>query len=346
MTDKPPRFRVMAAAPDFVPSTDILPPPAYEVIENAIIAPLGGNGLEPCGVFRSDGSFCAHSRTRLSRERFTDRPEFPDVHDIKTLEGCHLFGGLGRTHFGHFLLESLPRLWALAHVSGKVDGIVLIPQQGLSLFSTIADKYLPLYRALSGDLPFHLPENPVRVEKLIVPTQGFGNGAWITGSAEGRSYVRERLATAFTPAGPEKLYISRSRVTTGTLWIIDEDRIERLMKKAGYTVFHPQEHDIAVQCKRYLAAKHVVGFEGSAFHLAAFALQPGTRVALIKRRNSHAYVNTFCNQLRAFCGIDPAMIDSRAKRTGHTLRTPTKEIGIARTQFRHLTRQLSNAGFI
>ena len=101
-----------------VPLTPLqLPEPRIERVRNALVVPVQKGGRLPNGVFRSNGTFCEHSRTLLSQSRFTDIPDRPDRRGVMRISGRHVFGGVMRDHFGHFLLESLGRLWVFDHLT-------------------------------------------------------------------------------------------------------------------------------------------------------------------------------------------------------------------------------------
>ncbi|MEM7075224.1 MAG: glycosyltransferase family 61 protein [Pseudomonadota bacterium] len=288
-------------------SATSLPDAATETISRAVVAPMAAGAGMACGVFRPDGSFCDTSRTLLSAQRFTGIPDW--TAPVDNLRGRHLFAGIGRHHFGHFLLESVCRLWPLGG-DGAFDGIVIVPKQGIDFEAVYRRRLGSFIELLSGGLPVHFVTQPVEIETLVVPTQGMGHRRWTTGSEVFRRFVRERIAQTIKPEGPELLYISRSRLKRKDQMIDQEVRIEQLMQQSGYDVFHPQRHNVAAQCARYMAAGHIVGADGSAFHLAPMAMQPGTTVGLIARRARPEIIEALTAQIKAFCETDLVTIDA------------------------------------
>ena len=292
----------------------LLPEAKIETLENAVVTPLADGNLLPGGVFHSDGTLSEIARTMLSRNRLSGIPERPEDQDVEFLKGRHLFGGIARIHFGHFLVETTARLWALAHIERPVDGIILQPLKGRKSPQIFSAGLKELVSGLTGNLPLHPVSTPVRVEELVVATQGVGHLEWSVGTPEYRSFMRERLESRYEANGPEDIYISRRRLVDEDKRIDREDEIELLMSNAGYKVFHPQQHSIAQQIGHYKAARRIVGFDGSAFHLAAHLLQPGTKVGLIMRRQGRDVFRAFARQLSAFsdielCTIHPLAFD-------------------------------------
>lgn len=322
-----------------------LPPAVIETLNDARIVPVQPEGFAN-GVFRADGSFCEISRTRISDSRLTERATLPCRKLTARLAGTYLFGGIGRHHFGHFLMETASRLWALEGQQAKFDGLLLLPMPGID-FGAVLRRRLQIFFDLMGPrLPIHLVTHDLTVERLFVPAQGFGHQQWSVATPEFRRFVRGRIVQGCTPQGPEKLYISRSKLKHAFQHMDQEARVEALMEAAGYTVFHPQQHDMKVQCEAYRAAKVIVGGDGSAFHLAPFALQPDTRVGLIQRRVRAAPVDAIARQIEAFVRVDLIRLNPLSRAGDGTL---LPAVGRKQTQpieFDQLKAQLEEAGLI
>jgi hypothetical protein len=150
-------------------------PPIIEPVRDALVAPVEPNEGLGCGVFRPDGSFCELSRTRISADRFTTKPARPDPTEAKHLEGKYLYGGLGRHHFGHFMLESVARIWALDGRQDQFDGLIMLPLTGTDFGSVLRRQLLAFFELMGVDMPLHLVKTPVIAEKLMIPSQGFGH---------------------------------------------------------------------------------------------------------------------------------------------------------------------------
>ena len=258
------------------------------------------------------------------------------------LPGRWLFAGVGRHHFGHFLLEALPRLWALDHLDAPPDGIALIPMAGRDIAAIIARRLHPLLDMLGQGLPVQLIQRPTSVDEALVPSQGFGHRDWSHGIPEARAYMRRHLCTATAPDGPERLYISRRRLKPASKQVPFERRIEKWMSRAGYGIFHPERHSITEQIAAYRAAKVIVGPDGSALHLAPFVMDARARVALIQRRTRQPAFEAIARQVTGFAGVTPwttaALSDLRAPAPGVHGPLPP--------ELRQLRRELQAAGFL
>lgn len=287
------------------PDARTLPEARVDHVAHAILIPPRVETGIACGVIGPDGATVPAARTLLSAARFTPDPPRPDEAPAH-LPGRWLFAGMGRHHFGHFLLEATPRLWALDHLSGPVDGIVLFPMPGRDIAAVLRRRLGPLIARLGQNLPLRLIETPTRVDHLILPTQGFGHLHWSHGTPEAHAYMRHHLCAEAPMAGPERIYISRRRLKDVEKQVPQERLLEHWSTQAGYTVIHPERLTIPEQIATYRAAKVILGPDGSAFHLAAFVMAPGTRVGLIQRRTRQDVFDAITRQINGFSTVELA----------------------------------------
>jgi capsular polysaccharide biosynthesis protein len=281
-------------------SPKTLPPAHVERMQNAVVLPIDKGSSMTCGVMRADGSFRHMSRTLLSGARLSGVPRIEDPPFAELQPGRWMFAGVGRHHFGHFLVETLIRLWAAGYYRDELDGLVVIPNRGVDFSLAIDRRFGPFLSLLTDGLAVHLPTHPTRYETLLLPSPGFGPLGWITGTPIFRREIRARVAARIRPRGSRKLYISRTQLHKDDKLVDQEHRIETLMRDAGYDVFYPEQHSIADQLSRYMTADTIVGAEGSAFHLAPFAMPTGAKVALFQRRHWTRAFNAYPLQLEAF----------------------------------------------
>ena len=261
------------------------------------------------GVLKADGSYVELSRAWIRARKSTPEPRLQLGEVVTDLPGCHLFGGHFRGHFGHFLVESTARLWALDHLGLKPDSILYLPYRGAhSATQKAIEAQRPIFDLLEIDTPVRAHQGVLRVEELYVPELGFGWLDRYAGSPAYRQFMCGRLGQAAAAEGGEKLYISRAKLAAHRGGILGETVIEDNLARAGFEIFHPERHPVEVQIARYKAAKLVVALDGSALHLAAYVLPAEAKVAMILRRSS-ANVADYMLQYQCFKGILPQVIN-------------------------------------
>lgn len=282
------------------------------VLENAVVVPWGRGKAKrmarPAGVFTAEGQYCHDAITyRASTRPTIVEPELPNPDEIRhSLKGTVLFGGIAYGHFGHALCESISRLWALDAFETPIDKMLFLPKKRMTWPERSLTQIKPMFKSL-GDLPPSTAFNdPIRVERLVVAPQGFGVNDMISGAPEFRDFMDRRWRQRVVARGPEKLYISRSEVFRKRGRLLLEEQIEANLKAEGFTIFHPQQHDLQSQLEHYKAAKVIVSTDNSALHLAAFVADPACKIAILLRRPGAIY-RDFQEQLRRFAGIDPVI---------------------------------------
>ncbi len=281
-----------------------------EVPSARVVPPVSGGLVQASGVLDAAGAHVPEGALWRRDRPISTAPQDPGKIEEK-LEGTWLWGGPLWLHFGHFLAESLARLWPLETHRGKIDGILFTPKRPRNA-DRIKRWQWQVFSELCPGMEVKLAAAPVEVERLLVPGQGFGLGPISSGTPEFRSFMKARFGAGIAPDGPERLYISRSRFEFRKGSLIGEARFERHLEEHGYTIFHPQEHDIPTQIACYKAAQKVIAAEGSAIHLLAMVAPPEQKLAIAVRRRSSA-TGYLENHLRAFGGIEPLSIDALAR---------------------------------
>ncbi|MGJ8628394.1 MAG: FkbM family methyltransferase [Sulfitobacter sp.] len=314
-----------------------------QTLENAVVVPpTEQNFVQAAGVLRADGSYCSSGALWRNGRALTVKPKMP-AEDIETRKGTWLWGGLLWMHFGHFLVESTARLWALDNLDEPIDGILFAPKRPRN--GSEVHPFQHEFVSLMGtDAPVVSLDAPTRVERLIVPGQGFGLGSLIEGTQSYRDAIARNFAKDIKPEGPDKIYISRSQLPAGRGNLIGEAELEKHLAKQGYTIFHPEKHDLTSQIATYKAARQIIAAEGSALHLLAMVAQADQQVAIIVRRPSSATVQ-LQKHLKSFAEIKPLMLNQLTRSWKPT--GPAKSrLWMGELNMPALQKDLATAGFI
>ncbi len=283
-----------------------------QTLHNALVLPERPQDQKlAAGVLDAKGNYAPLSRGWIRAGKPMPEPRLAPNEPITDLPGRHLYAGHFRAHFGHFLVESTARLWALDHIQGRFDSILYLPYRGDT--APIARDEAPahFFRLLGIKTPVRAMPGALRVEQLCIPELGFGWEDRYAGSPAFHAFMRGRLGH-IAAEGSEKLYISRARLNPQRGGVLCETVIEDNLARLGFEIFHPERHPLEVQIARYKAARQVIALDGSALHLAAFVLDPSARVAMILRR-SRANAADYVRQFKGFCGIDLAVVDVIAR---------------------------------
>lgn len=240
------------------------------------------------------------------------------------LEPTAIFGGYLLRHFGHFMHESLSRLWWLGQGETS-DPLVDVVRSRLQTQKGDVVFFMPHWLDGGKDLPAYMAEvltglglsieririlvDTTQVRHLLIPAQCWGfnidQPVWNEHlGCDCRQLMRGLLGSYALPPTPEedgtppsdKLYITRSGLPLTLGRLLGDVFLDRLMEAAGFRIFHPEHHPIAEQIRHYSQASELVFMDGSALYLLWFCrLRPGVRIHVILRRRQGVWM---CAQLK------------------------------------------------
>lgn len=219
-------------------------------------------------LYRQSASACLKRNGNIWHKVKDDSPvrqiQFPD--DIgetkKELTGTYIYAGLLFRHFGHFLLESLARLWFIKQ-NPDLPVLWVAAQQQPEL-STFQKEILSLLKVKN---PIHILTEQSKIEELIVPQTGYMVSSEF-------STLQKQALKVFDPVllkPGKKLWLSRKDVCKGRF--LNECILEEYLASEGWTIYQPEKHSITEQLRYIQDAEHLAGIAGSAHHL--LILLPG-----------------------------------------------------------------------
>lgn len=277
-----------------------------ELVENGFVVPsdpANKTRQQRSGVLTADGRFVENSISWDDSEHFTNSaPDLP-AGEVAELKGTWMFGGIVFGHFGHFIVETMARVWALAELEDKIDGIIFTPKIVGDRPSRALTVYADLLASFGVKVPTTVVYAPTRVERLYVPRQGFGTRDLIKGSAKFRDWMKTRVAQDVKPAGADRIYISRTKLPPMRGGLIGERLLEQYLEAEGYQMFHPQVETQNAQVGQYKAARKIISVDCSPLHLVGYVGDEGQRVAIVTRR-SMSIAQNMVDQLKTFTGAD------------------------------------------
>jgi len=276
--------------------------PQMEVLKDATVSPLtflnvardGHKGNFNGGVYYKGGELC--DLGLQIKGAYNNIPDDePLVADV--LGGRHVFGGmLQNWHFGHFVTESLSRIWAVRELLDIRSVVFYLRHPETVRLPAWAIDSLEI---CTGGLPLTIIRRPTRVENLIVPSQVVHRNS---GMIYGHPVSRGMFCEAYGESEdlPARIYVSRSKLHLGLGGIVCEHVLEENLSRAGYFIVYPEKMTVREQVRLYRAAKSLIFAEGSSAHLYAMVARPEQRVFCVWRRTSPAWVLEW--QIKTFGG--------------------------------------------
>ncbi|MEJ0017938.1 MAG: glycosyltransferase 61 family protein [Acetobacteraceae bacterium] len=266
-----------------VPAVDRLVhdmPPALEHHTGCIATPrrhLPGSQFTGC-LYANDGRLVRLSQRPSSGAAF--QPVDPAIIEagsvpasVETARSIYL--GNFFLHFGHFLLESLSRLWAVESLGQSFEAYYFHAWEGTPDRRWLDIEFVATCLAALG-IPAErvrfIPESGLVLADCVVPQQLFEVNRHASrrfGGLLSEITDRARAAPSAGLGAPaERVYLSRVRQTRRAE---NEDAIERIFQEAGFDIVIPEELPFLRQVAIAAGARMLAGCAGSNMHLAAFA---------------------------------------------------------------------------
>lgn len=195
--------------------------------------------------------------------------------NAKHLSGKYIFAGYLFPHFGHFLLESLSNLWFIKqHPDLPLLWVGVHNQPDLTEMN---QRFLDLYGIQN---PIHIVTEETLVDELVVPEPGYVIHTRYSDAQKKALQVVE----GSTPVPGKRIWLSRSKLEEGR--ITNEAALETILERAGWLIYHPQEHPLQDQLDMIRDAEVISGIEGSAFHLLMLVANFQGKIKLVARRRN------------------------------------------------------------
>lgn len=258
--------------------------PALEVIDGAIVAPLTNFQTNlpiqkfDGGTYYSNGKICKRS-LHIKNSAINSPQENPAPKNAKA--GLHLFGGLLKNeHFGHFVAESLSRLWPLALMNNQISSVVFYLRYESSPVPNFVRELIDCIRP---ELEIQIIHETTSFERLVVPDQ---IAHPVIGFTAGHPLIKSLFSSFTSQSSPktEKIYVSRTKLKQNEGAILGEKFLEANLRAEGYRIVHPQELSVAEQLAIYCSAQKLIFAEGSALHLFVLVATKDQDAFIVRRR--------------------------------------------------------------
>jgi Glycosyltransferase 61 len=239
--------------------------PEHLEMADALCMPIGG-ALAPTlqltgGLYNKAGEYLSISGTRTSGVSALGGDKEPLTGATRYLVGRSLYLGLTHYHYGHFLVETISRLWPYNSEDIRLfEHILLLPLNGhVPVFVTdffallgVADRV----RVISE--PTHLDRVSVAAPAVAYPGQVHKVLQNLCALLEGTYDVRTT---------DQPLFLSRTALTPGHhRVVVGESLIETAVKRQGFRIFYPEQSTLLEQLNALRNHRTIVGYAGSALH--------------------------------------------------------------------------------
>lgn len=173
-------------------------------------------------------------------------------------------------HYGHFLLDTLSRLWP--YIGPSPDRFAWISPAPLAILD-----HTPFIGACLAGLgldpgQFRRFERPTRIARLTVIAPAFEEQHFAHRVfCDQCRRIGDRLVTALDerPLGPA--YVARTGLKAGVKAVANEELVCAALAELGVEIIWPEKLSLADQIRLFGSNRVIMGVGGSAFHTSIFA---------------------------------------------------------------------------
>jgi capsular polysaccharide biosynthesis protein len=238
--------------------------------------------LLPVFLEREAFEFAANKGNRLKNE--STLPE-DELKFARVLNGKYVYLGILRRHFGHFLLETLGRMWYLL----KSDPNIKVIMHGYDKLHVLPPYIEYVFKLLDLDIRrIVVATQTLVVEHLIFPESEF-EIRWKAMPSYGNLFNElfkrnERLFPG--QITPRRVYLTRRQLPAATdaerkKQVTNEAALEELFSRRGFEVIAPEKLPFHQQIAVSGGASQIAGLKGSALHMSLFSQRKNARVIQI-----------------------------------------------------------------
>lgn len=253
-------------------------------------------------LFSSDGHRI-DSSCRPHKDPVDDVPSrITPLAQVPRVRQAVIYGGTLIAHYGHFLTESISRLWyamenpSLPILYAEAPRDLIVAELDRSEWPS-GPSMLDDTRSIGGQFLALSPldrgrfmsfDTPVMLDEVVVPEPSITlNQSCFTVHRRLPEAVAERALGRRPEVTSQPLYLSRSRLTPATALraVENEARLEDVLRRAGCAVVHPEELDLREQIRLINTHRTVIGVWGSALHSVLFDLTGQSHLVCISDRD-------------------------------------------------------------
>jgi capsular polysaccharide biosynthesis protein len=187
----------------------------------------------------------------------------------------YVFMGEINPHFGHFLLESTARLWALLYLkpiaTAKYLYLGRVNNQNLFKRSFIRASFESF--SLKAEDFIHY-QRPCRLKNVFVAAPAFEiryrAHPLFRQAMRSIGHALVSNSESLNNSNPAPLYLSKAKLTRGISKIINEADIEDCLKAKGVDILYPETLSLSEQIAQINSRHYIMGSVGSALHTLLF----------------------------------------------------------------------------
>ena len=230
--------------------------------KNTALYDRGGRRVDDTNIVVTSPNRAVFAKEYARAPAQIDVPQTLDV-----IEHAVLYIGVARNHYGHFLLDSMSRMWA------AMDSALPCVFLGAGDMANAGEYYAEIMSSMNFSVIS--PVRPTLYRNIWVPAATLTENEIWPDADSAHLRVTERLHPRDSRKWTQPVFLSRrglhSKARTYLTNEAHEARLEGLLEQYGYRIVQPQHLTFADQIALFNECPKIVGLLGSAFHTAFFS---------------------------------------------------------------------------
>ena len=274
------------------------------------------------GVADSNGNYIEISRTKA---RVDGKYDFCESEIVKSCDETVVFCGYFHKVWGHFITESVSRLWYALEHHTEIDRYVFIGDYGSDV--SFSGNYLLFLKLLGLAEKVTVITLPTKFKKVIIPDHGFVYNEYYTDQyVRMYDYINAKGLALYQGKTYERVFFSKRLIDSSIISNINEKVLDEFFKKNGYEIFYPEKLTLVETIGILQNAKFFAGQTSSLSHNLLFANQNVTMISLEKQafhnpyqvfvgkiKNCKTIYIDACRHLFPVCSAGPFLFDYTEK---------------------------------
>lgn len=203
--------------------------------------------------------------------------------DICEIEGTVIYAGYLSNHWGHFLIDSMTRIYCALEDSYKDAKIAFLVDEGKA--HQMITNIKRFFELLGIEDRIVLINRVTKCEKIVIPEQAYQINGYYS-----EKYIRvfERVASAVDLdkyKTYDNVYFTRSRFSKAQSTEIGEEILVHIFEKNGFEIISPEHCSLDEQIAIIRKSKQLAGIIGTIAHNMLFANENQKMIILNKTYN-------------------------------------------------------------
>ncbi|MBD8906028.1 hypothetical protein MZTS_04645 [Methylorubrum zatmanii] len=249
--------------------------PQVRVVDDCVYLPYSHGSV--WGLFGSDG------RPVLEAIDFREGVHIPgdqrlpgegriDVAAAEKHDTTYIYVGRINFHYGHFLVNTLPRFWNVAKI--KTPNTKLLYHGPMSVEQIFSVPYIKTILSMLGLGPADFARfvSPTKIKHVVISKTSFEEqrAGFVKYKTLCHDIGSRILQNSDLSESVETLYFSKTRLKSAVGIITNEIEVEEYMREKGAQIVYPEELIFEDQLILMSCAKNIIASAGSFLHTSIF----------------------------------------------------------------------------